>query len=141
MSEVKQQIIEQIGDDFGVTVRYEFGEYGNVCIDFFAAEVLGVGDDGSKWYSRQGAASSDDDTDNFEEAERFVSGSVKWDGCCHFYFGDDTGYLHSHSITDIDKLHTALRAIYERCGELMLANGGNLLEDEFACGPKRTATQ
>jgi hypothetical protein len=28
------------------------------------------------------------------EAENFVRGSIKWDGCSHVWFGDDDGYLH-----------------------------------------------
>jgi hypothetical protein len=31
---------------------------------------------------------------NFDEGERFVDGSVKWDGCSHYNFGDENGYIH-----------------------------------------------
>jgi hypothetical protein len=127
----KKILIEQIGDDFGVTVRYEIGEYGKTCVDFFAAEVIAAADDGSRYYSRKGAVSSTDDTDDFNEAERLVSGSVKWDGCSHYYFGYEDGYLHMHGAADLEKLSQALVTIYERCGELMKEHGGNLLEGEF----------
>lgn len=128
----KEILIEQIGDDFGVTVRYKIGKYGSATIDFFAAEVIGRSDDGTKYYSRKGAQSSEDDTDNFEEAARYVSGSVKWDGCSHYYFGDEDGYLHLHGTDDLETLHRTLGTIYERCGALMKERGGNLLEGEFS---------
>jgi hypothetical protein len=131
MSIVKEQIIEQIGDAFGVTVRYEIGEYGKVTIDFYAAEVIAVAEDGTKFYARAGSGSSEDDTDEFDFAARLVSGSVKWDGCSHYNFGEG-GYLHMHSRGDLETLSNALAVIYERCGELMQANGGHLLEGEFA---------
>jgi len=126
----KEILIEQIGDDFGVTVRFEMGEYKAVTVDFFAAEVIGAGEDGTKYYSRKGAVSSEDDTDDFNDAEPYVTGSVKWDGCSHYYFGRD-GYLHMHGAEDIEVLNKTLTTIYQRCGQLMKANGGNLLDGEF----------
>lgn len=127
-------LIEQIGDDFGVTVRYEFDEHKAVSVNFFAVEVLGVEDNGTKVYWRKGASSSTDDTCNPAEAERYVDGSVKWDGCSHYYFGDESGYLHCHGIADIEKLHEILSAIYQRCGALMKASGANTLHGEFIEG-------
>jgi len=133
----KEILIEQIGDDFGITVRYEMGKYKTTCIDFFAAEVTSVALGGIKCYWRKGADSSMDDTEDFNDAERYISGSVKWDGCSHFNFGDEEGYLHLCGGSDIGKLQNTLRVIYERCGALMKANGGNLLDGEFDVSEKK----
>lgn len=122
-------ITEQIGDRFGITVQYEpQGHF----VEFTAYEVLGVGEDDSQWYWRKGAVSSTDDTSNLSEAEPYIKGSVKWDGCSHFNFGDE-GYLHLCGRDDIDKLANALSVIYERCGALMKEAKSNLLEGEFEC--------
>lgn len=122
-------IIEQVGDDFGVTVQYAVKGYS---VDFTAFDVLGVADDGTQFYELKGATSSNDDTDNIADAQPLVTGSVKWDGCSHYYFGD-AGYIHAHGRADIQKLTDALVVIYERCGSLMKAEGSNLLEGEFEC--------
>jgi hypothetical protein len=34
-------------------------------------------------------------TDDISQAERMISGVIRWDGCSHFYFGPNTsGYIH-----------------------------------------------
>lgn len=71
------EIIEQIGDKHGITVRYDVYE---ARVDFFAAEVTGVGvdpDPGVKYYWRKGAESSEDNTTDFNDAERYIDGTVK----------------------------------------------------------------
>lgn len=122
-------IIEQIGDDFGVTVRYEVD---GASVKFFAAEVTGVQEDGTKFYWRKGADSSMGDTSDFNDAERYIDGMVKWDGCSHYNFGDENGYLHLCGAADIEKLGNVVETIYERCGELMKEQETYLQEGEFA---------
>src|SRR5690242_15475325 len=100
----KSHSTEQIGGEHGVTVRYEVYEG---YVEFFAAEVTGVGvhpDPGVKYYWRKGATSSEDNTTDFNNAERYIDGTVKWDGCSHFNFGDNTGYLHLCGGSEIEKL-------------------------------------
>lgn len=126
-------MIEQIGDGdgFGITVRYEVD---GPSVKFFAAEVTGVEENGVQYYWRKGAKSSEDDTTDFNDAERYIDGSVKWDGCTHINFGDENGYL--HLCGDVDTLANALKVIYERCGELMHAEGTYLMDGVFAVAPK-----
>lgn len=134
------QITEQIGGEHGVTVRYDVHSHH---VDFFAAEVTGVMVDpnpGQLRYWRKGADSSMDDTDNFDDAERYIEGTVKWDGCSHFNFGDGTGYLHLCGGAHIEQLGQVCNVIYERCGELMVAEGTNVLEGEFECAAKPPAS-
>ena len=125
---------EHIGDNFGVTVRYEIHQP-PVAVDFYAAEVTSVSDDGAKYYLRKGARSSEDDTSDFDDAERYISGSVKWDGCSHYYFGDvgsEGGYVHLCSSQSAEKLARTIIVIHARCGELMRAAGQKTLEGTFA---------
>lgn len=130
------QIVEHVGGDFGATVVYTLPAEYNHYVEFFAAEIVGRGaDDGAPDYVARGAMSSMDCVEDPLAAARYVSGSVKWDGCSHVNFGDDQGYLHVCGREGFDKLANILAQIYERCGELMQERGCNLLEGEFKCGP------
>ncbi len=124
------EIVEHIGGDFGVTVIYTLSKYPS--IEFFAAEIVAIDDDGAL-YTLQGASSSDDHARDPRNAERFISGQVKWDGCSHINFGDEHGYLHLCGRSSFDKVCLTLDKIYERCGEIMKARGGHLLANEFEC--------
>lgn len=123
-------LVEQVGGVFGVTVAYTVG---NSHVDFFAAEVTGTDvDETNPIYWRIGATSSmDDPATELKDAERYVEGSVKWDGCSHLWFGDENAYIHVCGKSDFVKLATTLAAIYERCGQLMKENGSNTLDGEF----------
>jgi hypothetical protein len=132
---MKHELIEHIGGDFGVTVMYMTTDEHPISVEFKAVEIVGL-DEGrptGRLYHREGSGSSEDDVSNPHEAERFVSGTVKWDGCSHVYFGDNNGYLHLCGRSSFAKLSLALPAIYERCGELMKARGSYLLDGEFKC--------
>jgi hypothetical protein len=111
------EIIEQIGGEHGTTVRYRIHDHH---VEFFAAEVLGVADDGPLYWAR-GASSfpSDNDARTIDDAERYFEGSVKWDGCSHVIFGDEHGYLHLCGTEEINKLANALKTVHARCEELM----------------------
>jgi hypothetical protein len=134
---------ETIGGDMGITVLYkQKEEYAHVSVEFFAAEITGLGTTDGKTYNvpsywRNGASSSSEDTEDFTEAERYVAGFVKWDGCSHYNFGDENGYLNLCGPEHIRKLSNAISVIFERCGELMLSSGGKLLEGQFACERER----
>lgn len=137
---MNETIIEEVGGEFGATVRYLLNEYG-VAVDFFAAEITGrEGDSNKPLYWRKGADSSSDHTDDFSQAERYVEGSVKWDGCSHVSFGDEYATLHVCGRADCDKLALILATIYERCGELIKASGTELLDGEFTGNPATQAT-
>lgn len=59
---------------------------------------------------------------DFARGERFVAGTVKWDGCSHLNFGDSDGYLHlcggSGYRTLIFVLETIQRLAMEHCPNL-----------------------
>jgi hypothetical protein len=48
------------------------------------------------------------------EIEPYISGFIKWDGCCHFYFGGDIrGYLHLCGKDCIEKHHKIIDYLYD----------------------------
>lgn len=80
------------------------------------------------FYEKKDAKGSEDMTQNIEEAQTFIRGIVKWDGCSHFYFGDNEGYIHLCGKFEIEKIAQVIKKVYEKCGELM---GDEVLEGEF----------
>ena len=47
----------------------------------------------------------------------YVSGLVKWDGCAHFWFGQDDGYLHFCGKSDIELHERIMSLIWHYCRE------------------------
>ena len=131
MTRHSSDIIERIGEDFGTTIVYHQHPNG-ASVQFFAAVIEAHNDDGPL-YSAVGADTSKDHTSDPYLAERFVEGFVKWDGCSHVQLGEinNDGYLHLCGVEDWNRLATTLLAIHKRCGEIMRANGQNVLEDSF----------
>lgn len=65
-------------------------------------------------YERKGATGDGDfSTNGLEDAQPYLTGFVKWDGCSHFYFGDD-GYLHLCGIERIEQLRIVLQRLIDR---------------------------
>jgi hypothetical protein len=130
------EIVEQVGGEYGATVRYKVHENG-ASVEFFAAKILSVGkavdqDEFHPEYWQKGEDSyPHEGAQSFENAERYVEGFVKWDGCSHVCFGNEDAQLHLCGKSEFDKLATILAAIYARCGELMLEAGTELLDGEF----------
>ncbi len=105
--------------------------------EFKCYEVTGhYADDNGKYtkniYEKEGAKSSEDTTENIDEAQTLVRGVVKWDGCSHYTFGDEDGYIHLCGGSNVKNLSEIIKKIYNRCGELMRENGGLIIiEEEF----------
>lgn len=127
---MSREIVEQLGGDFGVTVIYTLDEEFTAHVDFVAAliEARGLPDECPLYAS---AANPQEQVTDPHDAEHYIAGSVKWDGCSHLNFGDTRGYLHLCGRDHFKKLADTLTTIYHRCGQLMAARGVNLLDDEF----------
>lgn len=122
------ELVEHFGGDYGVTVVFTLDAH----VAFFAAEIVARSmPDDAPLYTKNGARASCDHVEDPRQAERFIAGSVKWDGCSHVTFGDEDAYIHMCGREAFDKLATVLPQIYERCGELMKARGVNLLAGAF----------
>lgn len=48
-----------------------------------------------------------------QSRKKYLSGFMKFDGCCHFNFGDQDGYLHLCSRQGIDNLRDVIDALWE----------------------------
>lgn len=61
------------------------------------------------------------DGDTWEPAdfERYLSGSVKWDSCSHFNFGDTDGYLHLCGVRDFRNHVALMEFLYRLAFEAM----------------------
>ncbi len=55
------------------------------------------------------------------ESEHYLEGSIKWDTCCHFYFGeqDNAGYIHMCGIQSFYNHIALLKALNELAFDLM----------------------
>lgn len=94
-------------EKWDTTIRYEVFSYH---MDFKLREGVKQ-DDGSVVYT---AAAPNFVTD-FDQAERFVDGSIKWDGCSHLNFGDgedNPGYMHVCGARYFRNLASALRETF-----------------------------
>lgn len=85
-------------EDIGCVVRIEI-EKDTPSLEFEVFEIMGRGQDtfGNftiPLYEKKGAKSSNDETENLDEAQTLIKGLIKWDVCSHVTFGDETGYIH-----------------------------------------------
>lgn len=68
---------------------------------------------------RKNAVNGWDQTSKFEDAERYVRGSVKWDGCSDLSFDDNNCALHFCSREDLGKVGRLLEALYDLAAEVI----------------------
>jgi hypothetical protein len=75
--------------------------------------------DEKPYYEKVGSKNpAEDATTDLSQAQTYIEGSVKWDGCSHFTFGED-GYIHLCGKFFIEKHAAICKKIFYRCGELM----------------------
>jgi hypothetical protein len=72
-------------------------------------------------YLKVGAMSNSNDnlTPNMDEAEKFITGSIKWDGCSHLYFPD---YIHYCSSEDAANLGKLLSDLYKEAQQFLVTD-------------------
>ena len=119
--------------DIKFTAVYTYEE-GNVHVDFKVYEIMAEETDGKFLYEGIGGCGADDKmTDDTEKANTYIHGSVKWDGCSHFYFGDsdNSGYIHFCGDWSIKNHLEIVKKVYLRCGQIMLEGGNPPDPDEF----------
>lgn len=122
MSDGKKVWVTEEWKDLGFTVRFKDTVWDNSPhgYEFEIYEVTGWSEDTKSkrfdvpTYERKGATQSGDDSINgLEDAQPYLTGFIKWDGCSHFYFGDQ-GYLHLCGLNEIDKLREILNRLMDR---------------------------
>jgi hypothetical protein len=68
-----------------------------------------------KIYKVQGWECDEGNTPCEEDIELFIRGYIKWDGCSHFWFGEEEnlGYLHLCGRSAIDGLKEVMDAVWK----------------------------
>jgi hypothetical protein len=109
------QVILKSGEhhwpEYGATVRWEAH---TIYLDF-KVHAGDQQDDGSVTYNYFNEHGGQEFTEDFTKGERYVEGSVKWDGCSHLNFGDgedNPGYLHMCGGRDFKNLGAILREVF-----------------------------
>lgn len=112
----------EIYEDIEFTVEYSHTE-GAAWVDFKAYEIIGHESDDEKnhdipVYEGIGGRSADDKaTRDITQANSLLEGTVKWDGCCHFNFGDQ-GYIHLCGDRSVKNICALVKRAYCRSGEI-----------------------
>lgn len=93
--------------DFTYHIKENEGMAG---IEFEVYEVVGWEMKGARLYEKKGAEvlPTIEHTTVIEEAATFIRGWIKWDGCSHFWFGDENQYLHLCGLDRIARLKDVL---------------------------------
>ncbi len=114
-------------DNLSITVTFDVQEYH---VEFRAVEITATNITESNFkadrgWPKKGGHGPLDIVYDPAQAERFIEGFVKWDGCSEVSFD---GSMHLCGKEDINQLADGLKRIHARCGELM---GDRALEDAF----------
>lgn len=113
MSDEKKTTVEDVGGEWGFRLVWSVQPY---WADVTAYKVSGIDTTGPMpLFDRKGATSWPDGVSDHNDAEPYLTGYIKWDGCIEL----DQGRPHWCSPIDIKKHCSLLRYIYERSFELM----------------------
>lgn len=117
---VREWVVEQ-WKDLDITARFIDTVWDNEThgYEFELFEIVGWTGDNFKelLYERKGSTMSGDHSKNgLEDAQPYLTGFIKWDGCSHMYFGDE-GYLHLCGLNTFEKLQKVLQKLIDRARE------------------------
>ncbi len=103
-------------DNFTVEFSYEDTE---AHVDVRVFEII-ARDDTKLYYEGIGGCGCDDKmTEDIEKANTFFTTYIKWDGCSHYRFGDEEGYLHLCGKFSIENMLFIFKETYEEAGRIM----------------------
>lgn len=86
-------------------------------MEFAAYSCVGVGD--ARYYDRAGAGCSSDITEDVADAQVFLRGSIKWDGCCNIRFDEqDEHMLHFCGRGDAARVGKLIDRLYDIAAEI-----------------------
>lgn len=106
--------------DLEIGVEYEFIK-DDVFIIFGAKEILGLENGTKPVYEND-----KNEIVDFKDAPLFISGTLKWDYCGSWHFGDE-GNIHICGEKYAEKLGAIIVKIRDRCIEVMKENGVSIL--------------
>lgn len=61
----------------------------------------------------------DVETNEILNKEKYLEGSIKFDSCSHFWFGDEDKYLHLCGAEDFERHILLMQFVYKKAFELM----------------------
>lgn len=108
--------------DLWFTVVAEPGEYS---VDYTVYDIVGFLEgetqdvyDQPVW-AKSTATGNTGETDTLDQAEVYLHGSVKWDGCSNWYFDEqDRGMLHACQRVDLQRFGDAMALCWDWTAEL-----------------------
>jgi hypothetical protein len=112
-----------LANPFGFRVRWEYESH-SAKLSIY--EIVSRDQDNTPYFHRDGATISPDNVKNIQEAEVYLSGYIKWDGCSEL----DQGCPHWCGPTDYKKHIALLEWSYRRAQELMEAGNWSPWDDE-----------
>lgn len=88
--------------------------YGHdIVLEFMVFKVTGEYADGTSSFELRDSSSCDA-TENLSEAQVFLSGSIKWDGCSNWHFDDqDNCMLHFCGVKDASSIGRLMERMYD----------------------------
>lgn len=100
-------------DDYEIVVT----DIQSHCLYFVVYKVIGREASGKRVYNREGYQSSPDPVNDRDKAQRFIDGSIKWDGCANFTLEDEP--VHFCGPHDAESFGKILPTIYRLASELI----------------------
>lgn len=58
-----------------------------------------------------------DDNNTVSETEHYLKGDIRWDGCSHFNFGNENGYMHLCGKSCYNNMTKVLEALWKVASE------------------------
>lgn len=79
-------------NDINFSVSFEADDYN---CDFKVYEIIGWNDDKKHipYFNRENYTSSPDPVENITDAQIFLHGHIKWDGCSNWYFDEQDNIM------------------------------------------------
>lgn len=114
MSGEKRITVEDIFGDFGFRVKWSVVDHW-ADIEVYEVESRGTELNSKPQFHRKGAACSPDGVEDISEAEKYLEGYIKWDGCTELDMGCPHWCGPSGYVTHCE----LLKYIYRRAHELM----------------------
>lgn len=99
------------GDGFGFRVKWRVTE---TCAQLEVYEIVGRDNDHAYFELKDSPIC--EHTADLDSAEKYLTGSINWDGCSHLYFQK---YLHVCGAGAFKKHISLMRYLYLRASELM----------------------
>ena len=101
-------IANPIGDDKVYVVRFEI------------YTIVGTDCDRKVYWQKRGVPTRPKPVENIDDAELYLHGDVKWDGCSNWYFYEqDRVMLHFCGLKDIQSVGQVMERCWHWAGELM----------------------